>query len=72
MILSVTFPMYRSPSERVEIKVNRVMISLRVLGIVSKVDSSVGVIMCVPMSVLQVSYGDIAFSPTFQDEVGFV
>ena len=54
-----------SPSESVEVKVNSVVVSGWVLSEVAKVDSSVGVTMCVPVHVLQVSFGDILFSPSF-------
>ena len=64
--------MSRSPCESVEVKVNSNIISVTVLSEIAKIDVSVGVVMGIPMGLLEVSLGDVSFSSVFEDDVGFV
>ena len=48
------------------------VVAVRVLSKVAKVDCSVGVVVSVAMCLLEESSRNIAFSSCFEDDVGFV
>ena len=48
------------------------IISVRILGIVANVDCSVRIVIGIPMCLFQVSLRNVAFAPSFQDNIGFI
>ena len=61
-----------SPHKSIEVKINGVIISLRILSVVAKVNRSVGIIMSIPMCFFEKLLGNVAFSPMFKDDIGFI
>ena len=72
MIFPIVSFISGSPSKSIEVKIYSVMISIWIMSVVAKVNGSICIVMGVPMGVLQELFGDISFSPSFQDDISFV